>query len=363
MKRILVLSLLLALVLPARAQRVSLEADIRFHSALVNNEFDVSDNALMPSLTIAVARLTPYVGLRFGEGDHRLMAGADAVRDFGTPGTPLTVEPVFWYQYNWKSFTLAAGIYPRALLGGEYSSAILSDPVRFYDAHLEGFMLRWKKGRSNYEIALDWNGKYGAGRREQFNVISAGRGWLNSWLGFGWEGMFHHYACSQEVNGVVDDHILHPYVLADFSSFTGLEALSLQAGAIVGYQADRITSRRSIPVGASLVADVRKWGFGLRNEAYYGDSQAPYFHDRDEAGNIYASNLYIRSSVWEIRPGGGSGFYDRIDLYWGKRLCPQVNVSVRLVAHFTGSGFLGTQQIGQVLVNLDRLSFKGKGRR
>ncbi len=362
MKRILVVFLLLALFLPVSAQRVSLDADVRFHTALVNNEFDVSGNALMPSLTIAVARLTPYVGLRFGEGRHRLTAGLDVVRDFGTPGLPLTTEPAFWYQFNGNSFMLAAGIFPRALLKGEYSSAILSDPVRFYDAHLEGFLLSWTKGRSHYEIALDWNGKYGPGRREQFNVISAGKGWVAPWLALGWEGMFHHYACSQEVNGVVDDHLLHPYVLADFSAFTGMEALSLQAGAMVGYQADRITSRRSIPVGATVVADVRKWGFGIRNEAYYGDSQAPYFHDKDEAGNMYGSNLYIRSSVWEIRPGGGSGFYDRLDLYWGKRLCPEVSVSVRLVAHFAG-GFLGTQQIGQVLVNLDRLSFKGKGRR
>lgn len=354
MKRILPL-LLAFLALPLSAQiPVQMEADVHFHGAVVNNEFDASNEVLSRSLTIAAVRFAPYVGLKFGE-QHHLKAGVNVLRDFGTPGQPLSAEMAVWYQMDRKHFTLAAGIFPRSLLKYRYSDAVLGDKVRFYDALLEGFLLQWHKGRSRYEIALDWNGMKGEGRREQFNVITAGVGSLTPWLSLNWEGMFHHYASSLEVQGVVDDIFFHPFVSADFASFTGLQRLVFQVGPMMGYQYDRIQEDRRLPIGADIVIDAKKWGVGIRNEAYYGGSQAPFFGKADAAGNRYATNLYMRNSLWQITPDGSPGFYDRLDLYWMPFICKEVTLQVRLVAHFGYGGFIGHQQVLEAIVNLDQI--------
>ena len=49
-----------------------------------------------------------------------------------------------------------------------------------------------------------------------------------------------------------------------------------------------------------------------------------------------------------------------MDAYWEKDLCDQVSLDVRLVAHFTQSGFQGWQQLLSATVNLDKITFKHK---
>ena len=340
------------------------EFDVQFHAAVVNNEFDASSSVLAPSLTIAAVRVAPYAGFVFGkDGTHRLKTGVNLAKDFGTAGDPVQAEWAIWYQMNRPVFSMAMGIFPRSLLRGRYSTAILSDKVRYYDTLLDGFLLQWRKGRSSYEVALDWNGKFARERREQFNVITAGEGWLTPWLSLNWEGMFHHYANSETVRGVVDDIFIHPYAKADFSAGTVLDKLTVEAGVMAGYQHDRARGDLRIPVGGDLVVDIAKWGVGLRNEAYYGGSQAPFFSHADAAGKPYGTALYIRSSLWQVTPDGRPGFYDRTDLYWAPRIADGVRIRLCLTAHFGYGGFLGTQQIGEVLVNLDRLFFKGRDRK
>ena len=160
--------------------------------------------------------------------------------------------------------------------------------------------------------------------------------------------------------GVVDDHLFHPYFKLDFSSFTGLDTFEFQAGAMIGYQADRLFGRKSFPVGADVVLDLQKWGFGIRNEAYYGGSQCPFYALTDDIGEVYADNLYFRSSIWQITPDATPGFYDRVDAYWEKDLCDEVSLGVRLVGHFAQGGFQGWQQLLSATVNLDKITFKHK---
>ena len=58
--------------------------DVDFEMRFDNREFYRS--AFTPSMTIFGARLTPRLGLAFGESNgaqHRLMAGVDVMKDFG----------------------------------------------------------------------------------------------------------------------------------------------------------------------------------------------------------------------------------------------------------------------------------------
>jgi len=359
MKRIL--PLFLVFLSPGLSAQtvVTPEADVQFHSALVNNEFDASGQTLAPSLTIATLRLAPYVGLRFGE-HHRLKAGVNVCQDFGTAGSPLDVRLAAWYQMDREKFTLAAGIYPRSLMKGRYSSVILSDKVRFYNALMEGLMLQWHGEHHLYELALDWNGKKGADRREQFNVITSGRVFPLSWLTLNWEGMLHHYASSAAVEGVVDDMVFHPYVGVEMGNRLGLQRLAVEVGAIAGYHNDRRADDLRVPFGADIVVDIRNWGAGVKNEAYYGGSQAPFYTKTDAAGQVYGNQLYMRNSQWQITPDSTPGFYDKLDIYWAPKVGRAVTLRVNWSLQFGYGGFLGHQQILEAIVNLDRISLKRK---
>ena len=353
MKRAVIVAVLALLTLSAQAQKVSLQWGVRLDGAMINDEFDASEARFAESGTLAAVKFSPRIGLKFGKGS-RLFAGATFTKDFGTPGMAPATEWSAWYQFDKKNFTLAAGIFPRTILSKGYSTLILSDAVRFYDTYLEGFALRWKKNSSFAEIVLDWNGKYGEARREQFNVISAGK--LHLFVPMflvGWEGMFHHYACSREFIAVVDDHIIRPYVGADFASITGMQSLSAQLGVVAGYQKDRLSGMGYTPFGVHLLTEAGIWNFGIRNTAYYGDSQAPLYAQPDEAGNPYASALYMRASIWQK-----AGFYDRAELYWAKSIGRYAALGVSLVFHFGNEGYIGCQQLFRVAVNLDDIKLK-----
>jgi hypothetical protein len=359
MKRLFLSIAALAMSLSLGAQTVIPEWDLHFWGTIVNDEFDISNQELATSGTIAAVRLSPYVGIRIG-GDHRIMGGFDIMKDFGTGSNKPVTELGVWYQYdNDKGFTVAAGIIPYSILKGSYSTLIYSEASSYYDAHLDGFYLGWQKERSKYEVGLDWNGKFAPDRREEFNVFSAGTGWITPWLALCWEGMFHHYASSGAVQGVVDDHILHPYVQLEFSSLLPLDRLEFSLGGIVGYQMDRRKDERKIPKGADLVIDVSKWGFGVRNQFYYGQSQAPFYHSTDASGAEYGSGLYMRSSYWQIRRDGQWGLYDRLEAYWSKSfLNDYISLGVHAVFHFDYLGILGFQQIVSAKVNLENKRFR-----
>lgn len=350
----------LALSFSLGAQNIRPEWDVHFIGTLVNDEFDASDCVLAPSGTLGALRLSPYAGIRFGRnGNHALKAGFDVMKDFGTAGDKPVFELAAWYQYNSDNgFTLAAGIFPFSLMGGFYSSLIFSDASRFYDAHADGFLLRWQREKSNYEVAFDWCGKFDANRREEFYLVSAGNGWVTPWLALCWEGMFHHYANSEAVQGVMDDHILHPFLKFEFSPVLPLERLEFSLGGIIGYQKDRRTGEFYLPKGADVVMDVRKWGFGIRNQFYYGQNQMPFYNSQDAAGKVYGASLYYRSSWWQIRLDGGWGLYDRLEAYWMKALNDWVELGVHAVFHFDRLGYMGCQQLLQAKVNLEGRHFK-----
>lgn len=361
MRRFLFSILFLSAFLPLGAQQVRPVFQVKADAFFLNSEFDVSGNKLATSQTLGAVRATPYVGVRFGES-HRLMAGFSALQHFGTPGAGPQLEAALWYQYDKRNFTFSAGIFPRATLRGAYSTAVVSDEINLLDAHLEGFLLQWHPGQSHYEIALDWNGKYGVGRREQFNVITSGYSPLTSWLALGWEGMFHHLACSTEAYDVVDDHILHPYVKADAAPFTVLEELSLQAGLLAGMQRDRNTEEKArIPLGVNLTFTAMKWGFGLRNQFYYGNSQCPLYTEPDCTGKPFGPQLYLRSSFWQVcTDGAATGYLDRADLFWQKKLGQYVTLAVQFRFFFGQGGYVGCQQLFHASVDLNKITFKRK---
>ena len=356
--------------------KVRFDYNVHFDWFFVNNEYSASHQAYGPSRTMTGLRLTPLAGLRVEQPNgmkHRLLAGIDIEKDFGANpfGTgpesdkkqqnwnlfrEIKVYYTFEAQFKKTDFSFVAGIFPRYETRGKYTTAFLADPVHFYDNNLEGVLFRFARPKSYYEVGLDWNSKYGEERHEQFNIFSYGDVYILSWLHFGWQGMFHHYAGSKTQPGVVDEHVLNPYFTFDFAPMSGLQALNLSVGPFVGYQRDRRWKEVKIPWGVDAITEIRHWNVGIRNEFYYGTSLMPFFAVEDSQGIPYGDRLYMRGAYWQVRtdPAKLPAYYDRLEAYWQPRISDWLRIRIAAVAHFN-EGFSGWQQIATLMFDLDTL--------
>lgn len=349
--------------IPSRVERkpFSFTGDLLLDWTFLNDEIRSGDPEGLVSGTMAGVRLTPFAGIKVDRGRggiHQVFAGVDFFKEFG--GDPTRVGDIqLYYRYDNRfghtEFSALAGSFPRLKTEGDYDRMIFSDEVRFYDNSLDGLLLQFRRPKSFYEICLDWNGQYGTVRREEFNVFTYGESALLPWMKLGWEGMFHHYANSVVAKGVVDDHILNPWILFDFASSTRLQALSAKVGPVVSYQRDRRYEDIEFPWGFSLTTDIRNWGFGVRNFLYYGWSMVPYFYKMDSTGARFGNDLYMRSLKAALDTGYNGGLADILSFYWAPRLGDFLSVRISCELLFNRGNYIGMDQYGTLTLNLEKL--------
>ena len=382
MKKILCILLFCAAVLPVQAQRRSpgrqgeqpridrflpeefsgrnrfaWEYDADFQYLFDNREFAYSQDAWIPSGTMNTVVFAPTVGFSVqqdGRVSHRLTAGVEFAHDMGSHvWGDLPREVLLFYDVHVRTrrgvFEGLAGVFPRRYLEGSYGEAFYSGMYRNTDRNLEGVLLKWRLTRLYAELGCDWMGRYGPDTRERFQVMSAGRWQATDWLSLGWTGSFYHYACSEKASNVVDNHLLEPWLKLDFADKTSWQELSLQAGALVGYQCDRAAGLNPlIPAGGEARVTVRRWDVALQNTTYLGDDLMPYFHQLEPTGQPYATNLYFGTPCYD-------GFFDLLELAWTPTLTRYLNLRLSARAYFNGEGFLGWQQIFSLRFSLDAL--------
>ena len=373
MRRLFVIFVTLALCLGAAAQSRIWDYDADFESYFDNREFDYRHVNYSTSMTINAARLTPWVGLRIPQKDyvvHSLRLGADLRRNMGEqlPASSAIGELLFYYNVDARlrrgRISGTFGIYPRKMTEGEYSYAFMSDSLRFFDNNLEGMLMKWRSPRLYAEIGCDWMGMYGQGRRERFKIFSAGSWQLQDGLSAGWAAVMYHYAGSVGQPGVVDNHLLNPYIRYDFSNSTSLDELSIKFGGLLSYQWDRLVDEACLPMGAEIEVDMRYRKLGLRNSLYVGDDLMPYY-SRERYGTKYGSELYSGSPFYR----GGRG-YDRLEMYWEPQIAAWLRLNVSLVFHLTDEKqpFSGWQQKVSLIFDLDSYrhpedSYQGRSHR
>ena len=203
---------------------------------------------------------------------------------------------------------------------------------------------------------------YGYDRREEFNVFTYGETALAPWLKLGWQGIFHHYANSDLAKGVVDDHLLHPWIAFDLASRTGLQALIFKTGPVLMYQRDRRFPDFDTPLGVNLTTDVRNWSFGIRNDFYYGGSMVPYYALPDATGALFASDLYMRSLKATPSAGDRPGVADILSFYWTPRIGEFVAIRVSCDLLFN-RGYVGMDQLGTLVFDLDKVGRRSRSPR
>lgn len=357
MRKIFLTTVLLTFALPLAARQkpdVKFEYDVNFEYKFDNREFDYSSGRYTPSCTINSVLLTPSVGLGIRQNDkvdHRLMLGVDIRKDIGT-GTDWNIIKELTLYYDLRA-TLkkgriegVAGIFPRSFLEGDYSEALYSDSLKFEDRNLEGLLIKYRSKKLYAELGLDWMGRAGYDRKERFNVLGSVRWNILDWMGIGMDASFYHYAGSQIAPGVVDNNIINPYIRFDLAKQTGMQELSLKAGALATYQRDRErTDKVLFPCGGEAVITARRWNVCLQNTTYFGSNLQVYYDDRDLGGNKYGSMLYFGLPFYR-------GFYDRLELVWKPHIADWLVLQLGARAHFSKDGFLGWQQVFGVAVSL-----------
>ena len=355
-----------ALAGTADSTKLSFAYDVNFETRFDNREF--SKSRYSSSMTIFGAHLKPSIGISVeqpGNLKHKVMLGFDMMSDFGVSqdSTKLLHELTFWYQLEKKIgrtvLGLQAGIFPRSEMKAHYSEAFFSDSLKFYDENLEGMILKLHRPKAYFELGCDWMGRYDRYTRERFMVFSGGGGKILPFLSIGYAAYMYHFANSGTVKGVVDNFLLNPYVLLDFSKMTGLQKLSLRAGWLETMQNDRVNiGHYMFSGGADVELDVRHWNAGIRNVLYYGNSLMPLYNIHDKGGNKYGNILYPGDPFYRVNDDGTfeSGLYDRVEAYYDLNLNDFLKLRVTGAFHFTHKKYAGCQQIVHLLFNLHELT-------
>ncbi len=355
--------------------QIRFDYNVNFDFRFDNREYDRS--GFQNSQTLFGARLAPSVGFNAAVGNttHRLMAGVDALSQFGTSDKEIRCNLMFWYQLGMKfrktDFKLSAGLLPRSFSKGEWSPLFFSDYLKFYDNRFEGLLLSWERQKSYFELGCDWVGVANGERREEFMVFSSGRVRPVKWLKVGWEAYMLHYACSDVLKEVNDNILAEPYVTFDFAPLTGIQEFSLKGGWIQALQRDRANIGHYVaPYAGEVVATLQHWGAGIQNRFVTGRNLMPYSRHIDAAGVPYGGNFYLGDPFYElvdprwdgwkdVGDGGTSdiqrGLYDRLEIYYAPKICAGLHIRASLFFHFHWRQYSGTNQTVSLVFDLNEL--------
>lgn len=352
---------------PSRSQKpVKFEYDVDFWYYYDNREFDTSNNVYYPSGTTHGVLVTPYAGFSVQQGrnvNHRFMLGMELCRIMGAGETLADVpkEVLAFYDMHATSkngkFEAIAGIFPRNFQEAEYTEAIYRGGLKFGDRNFEGCLLKYANEKFYAEIGLDWMGHKTHDVKEMFQIFSGGRWDATDWLRLGWSASMHHFGGSEIAPGVVDEHLLNPYVKMDFGRKIGIQTLSLKAGALLTYQWNRAYVEDPITRGGGeFVFTLRNWNVCLQNTLYLGENLQPYFYDHDTSGEMFGSRLYMGNPFYRNK------VYDVAELIWSPRLTDYLSLSLiervycGIMPEGTGTfGIAGNQQICSLVFDLDKI--------
>ena len=153
---LLVASAVLSAAASARAQKdPKLIAGADFDTYFDNREY--SGCEFGESQTLFSSRLTPWIGFGWN-ASNSLMVGMDLRSDFGNSDVTFEkARPQIYYRFENAKVSAYAGIFPRERMAGDYTEAILSDSMRFYDNRIQGFMGQYRGRRGFVELAGGWS--------------------------------------------------------------------------------------------------------------------------------------------------------------------------------------------------------------
>ena len=273
------------------------------HSFFNNNEFIGSE--VKTSQTMAGVHFVPQLGLSFQE-KHRIFAGIDAMKEFGSDRAVDFYDPVAYYQFDSRPFVFYMGAFPRKPLLENYPRMFFQDSVRNIRPILNGIFWEYRSPKDDYmNVWLDWTSRQSDTRRETFFMGWSGKYQLGVLYAQHFGYMFHFAGrMIQTVHEPVHDNgLMLTSIGIDLAKKANFEKLELNGGFSAGLDRDRGSDdgwRRSRGFLSELKVEYR--GIGLLNTLYSGQGQQ-FFYNRHPQGLYWGDQTYRASK------------YDRADLY------------------------------------------------
>lgn len=251
------------------------------------------------SQTIFGSRLVGEVGIQFGP--NQIMVGGLGIKDFGEHDWVKSAL-TYYYHYEDGHFSGAFGLFPRQRLKGELPDIFIYDSLRYYSPTINGALIQYTNHHGYAEMYCNWISKQGYNKREVFEIVSDGRFGHKGFFG-GWNFQLLHYALPSNTTNehIYDKIMLNPFVGFETNRVEWLDALTLNAGAVLSFNRDRTDMVWRYPLGFMGEIKLRKWRFELHDQLYTGEHQYQGYEKHGSSlfrgDPYYRSNFYNRTNV------------------------------------------------------------------
>lgn len=311
----------------ALAQKFDWELDA---STFIDNAEGTGLN--VKTQTLSGAWIAPRVGISIKDttngNTHRLMAGFDFTQQFGLPAFGELPKALIYYNYQGaRGANHYLGLLPRSALTGNYSRAIFSDSLRYFNHTIQGIALSWRGEHLRGEMFFDWFALDVNAKQEAFMVggaISA------NFLQFmtGQANLYYaHNKLSLADIFLRDAAAYNVMVGVDMARFLPLDVLSLDVGVLGSFDRARLSVDNSgewvSSAGFNARFKVGYKGFLIDDELFVGNGLAVQWGSK-----YYTEPLYNRAEA--------SWNYNIVLL---KKYAIDFKVSLVLHTTTSGSGF------------------------
>ncbi len=268
-------------------QRIGLEidffgyADNREYKSIYTEDKTIFGTILSPKLFFAI------------DSNNRIIGGMHYNQDFGKhPENKDRLLPIAYYSFKNKNVDFALGHMPRYEKLKDVHRIVLADTFMYDRPNIEGMYFAYHNKGLKQALYIDWLSKQSFSQRERFLVG------LNGHYRFGSfylkdDALLYHNALTS--NDSIEEHIQDNGMVmlrlgVDLSRKTVLDSLTLEAGAVVGF--DRVRSEYELQTARGFIANLFLGykRFFLKNTLYLGDPQrlpnGDAFYHRDRYNRL-----------------------------------------------------------------------------
>ncbi|GHV54498.1 hypothetical protein FACS1894181_18350 [Bacteroidia bacterium] len=297
---------------------------------------------------MAGVHLAPEIGLGW-DGKHRVFAGADVMREWGSSQTIDFYDPVIYYEYAGEPFRFYAGAIPRRMILDRYPRMFFSDSILNYRPVVNGVFWEYTAPAGSYaNVWLDWTGRQTHTRHEAFFMGWSGR-YNRGIFRLQHFGYMFHFAPVKDPEVYVpvhDNGLTLTSIGVDVAHKAGFDKLETNLGWAIALDRDREIGVWNTPQGILSETTVEYRGLELFNTYYKGGRQQVYY-------NEFGNNLYWGDPVYR------SNEYDRLDLSIHFMKTGIVDLKFTYSLHFTENSIYH-QQAFYATVNLSNLDKEKK---
>ena len=279
--------------------------------------------------------------------EHSIHFGVHYLQLIGASLKKGQFNPIAFYQYKSGGYNLHFGVVPYGLLIEKLPLHTMSDSLYYMYQNINGALIQYKSNKGFFEGMLDWRGVMSSQTREAFRVILKGRYYVGDFSLGGITFLNHlaNKAPTQPKEGVCDDYLVSPEIGYHLDKNKILDTTSIRLGYIFAYTRERITNRSFTSNGVILDLFV-KWHFmAIQNSLYVGKNIMPLYEK-------YGSVLHLGDPFYR------ASRYNRTSLMLYLIDKEFVTCTFEWNLHFTKGDPIGHQQLLNLRIKLDQLTFK-----